>query len=77
MISPLTVARRSRLALCVLSGSEKDAEGADANGGGNGRGFRFAKRPIPATNRKGSRGAASPAGDEEYHRCLAAGLVVC
>lgn len=39
----------------MLSGSEKLADGGEVNGGGNGRGVRFAKRETPVSKRKGSR----------------------
>jgi hypothetical protein len=42
IISPLTVGRRSRDLLCVLSGSEKLVDGTERNGGGKGREGRFA-----------------------------------
>jgi len=38
----------------VLRGSEKDPDGGERNGGGNGRGARFANKPTPVSNRKGS-----------------------
>lgn len=37
----------------MLRGSEKDADGGDRNGGGNGRGTFFAKRAMPVTNLNG------------------------
>jgi len=37
----------------VLSGSEKDADGGDRKGGGNGLGARLAKRAVPVSNLKG------------------------
>ena len=48
--------RRSRLRLCVLSGSLNDPDGGDRNGGGNGLGVRFANNPMPVSNRNGSFG---------------------
>jgi hypothetical protein len=49
----LTNARLSRLLWWVLSGSEKDPEGGDKNGGGKGLGALFANKAIPVSNRKG------------------------
>jgi len=37
----------------VLRGSEKDPEGGDRNGGGNGLGALFANKASPVSNRKG------------------------
>lgn len=37
----------------MLRGSEKDTEGGDKKGGGNGRGDRFANSPMPVSKRKG------------------------
>lgn len=44
IISPFTFGRRSRLLLCVLSGSLKLPDGYDRNGGGKGRDGRLAYR---------------------------------
>lgn len=38
----------------MLRGSEKDAEGGELKGGGNGRDGRFANNPIPVSNRNGN-----------------------
>lgn len=40
----------------MLSGSLNDPDGGDRKGGGNGRGVRFAKSPIPVSKRYGSFG---------------------
>lgn len=37
----------------MLRGSEKDTDGGDKKGGGNGRGDRFANSPMPVSKRKG------------------------
>jgi hypothetical protein len=37
----------------VLRGSEKDPEGGDRKGGGNGRGGRLANSEMPVSNRNG------------------------
>jgi hypothetical protein len=53
MSSPFTKARRSRLRWWVLRGSEKDPDGGDRKGGGNGLGALFANNASPVSNRKG------------------------
>jgi hypothetical protein len=54
MSSPLTKVRLSRLLWWVLSGSEKEPDGGERKGGGNGRGGLFAKSERPVSNRKGA-----------------------
>lgn len=49
----------------MLRGSEKDADGGDRKGGGNGRGGRFANRAIPVSNRNGSMGIEQAFGGED------------
>lgn len=53
MSSPFTKLRLSRLRWWVLRGSEKDPDGGERNGGGNGLGARLAKRASPVSNLKG------------------------
>jgi len=54
MSSPFTKARRSRLMWCVLRGSEKDPDGGERNGGGNGLGALLANNASPVSKRKGA-----------------------
>lgn len=65
--SPPTKARRSRLRLWVLSGSEKEADGGELKGGGKGLGVRLAKRATPVSKRKGI------LGDEAWDACRTVG----
>jgi hypothetical protein len=60
MSAPLTFSRLSRLLSCVLSASEKEPDGGERKGGGNGRGERLAKSAMPVSKRNG--GAASGEG---------------
>lgn len=46
----------------MLSGSEKEPEGGDRNGGGNGLGGRFAKSAKPVSKWKGSLGQEDSVG---------------
>lgn len=46
----------------MLRGSENEPDGGDRNGGGNGRGVRFAKRAKPVSKRNGSLGQDSARG---------------
>lgn len=50
-----------RLRWCVLSGSLKEPDGGDRNGGGKGRGARLANSATPVSKRNGSRGSAAAA----------------
>lgn len=47
----------------MLRGSENEPDGGDRNGGGNGRGVRFAKSAKLVSKRKGSFGIESGSGN--------------
>ena len=64
MSCPLTKTRRSRLWWCVLRGSEKETDGGERKGGGNGRGARFANNTMPVSKRKGRMGNGALSSEE-------------